>query len=60
MQGQSRHFASMRSGPSCKAVNLLARIVKGLPAIVDADVANGGYVGRGIKLWDLALVVVAW
>lgn len=49
----------MRGGPSCIPVNLLARVVQGLAAIVDADVSNGGYVRRGVELRDFALVVVA-
>src|SRR5689334_8044761 len=49
----------MFGDPAGEAINLFADVVQRLPTVVDADVADGTNIGRGVQLWHFALIVLS-
>jgi hypothetical protein len=58
MHGHARNFISMLGDPSGELVNLFADVVQRSAAVVDADIANRGYIRRDCQLRHLALVIL--
>lgn len=50
----------MFDDPIGEPVNLFADVMQRLPAVIDADIADGTYIGRSVELRYFALVVVSW